>query len=106
MKQVDFILGAILQKEIVLSNFLKSQCSHNMPQRYYQDSAHNRDDSTNFVSKRCDSYKKFEEDDCYGDTLQMGEALDVENAVEGRYYLDTKSYQDDDSGTLYSYSKT
>ena len=58
------------------------------------------------ILTRCDSYKKFEEDDCYGDTLQMGEALDVENAVEGRYYLDTKSYQDDDSGTLYSYSKT
>ena len=105
----DFILffSTMTSSDLeILSNIMISQCSHNMVQRYYQDSIKNRDDSSNFLSKRCDSYEKFENDDCYGDTLQMGEALDITaaKAAQGNYFLDTNAYDDDK--TPYSYSTT
>merc|ERR1711976_887227 len=95
-----------LDKIKLLSGFIHSGCSHNMVQRYYQDSIKNRDDSNNFLSKRCESYEKFKDNDCYGDELQMGEPLDTENYEEGKYFLDTNEYQDDADGTLHAYSKT
>ncbi|XP_056641565.1 pancreatic triacylglycerol lipase-like [Diorhabda sublineata] len=44
-------------------------CSHGRSYKYYAESIV----SGGFVSKRCDSYKDFEEDECSGPTTTMGE---------------------------------
>ena len=90
----------------LISDLMDSSCSHNMAQRYYQDSIKNKNDATNFWSVRCNSYHQFKDllKDCYGDELLMGEALNISEAIKGRYFLDTNAYDDDK--TPYSYSTT
>ena len=91
---------------LAVKELMHGQCSHNMAQRYYQDSIVNKEKTNNFWSKKCDSYEDYEDNNCNEEgELPMGEALtksDVETEGEGKYFLDTKKYNDDDEPYEYS----
>ena len=76
---------------VLLGGITFDSCSHNRATHYYTESIEHRCDNTFFLSKNCDSFSDYEDNDCQGrDELPMGEAL-TESMIntEGKYFLET-----------------
>lgn len=61
-------------------------CSHGRSYRYFAESIHTKN---GFMAFRCDSWEQYNEKDCEGDPIPMGEA--TPRSANGTYYLDTAS---------------